>query len=126
MDGMNATLLDTQIEELRALLRTRLSIRGKTLPAQIRKAGRLLPRAVRRDATFLAEAQAMMQNPKLARMVDPAKLDLAHKSVVTFLESVDPKERRKDRLLGLLGYLALNFLLFGAAFITWLVWTERV
>jgi len=123
---MNAAQLDIWIDDVRTMLRARLSIRGKTLPAQIRKAGRLLPKAVRRDAASLAEAQTLMQNPKLARIVDTAKLEQAHQSVITYLETIDPKERRKDRLLGILGYLALNVLLFGAAFVTWLVWTDRV
>ena len=114
------------IEEIRALLRQRLSIRGKTLDVQLRKARRLLPRAVRREAAFLAEAYTLTQNPKLARMVNAAQVHEARDQVIAHLQSVDPAERRKDRILGILGYLALNVLLLGAAFVTWLVWTDRV
>jgi len=118
--------IDSQISEIRTLLRDNLSIRGKDLPTQLRKAGRLLPRRVRKDAKTLVEARGIIQNPKLARMVDQDKLNTAHRSVVDYLGTIDPSERRKDRILGFLGVIAFNVLLFGAAFVTWLVWTERV
>jgi hypothetical protein len=67
-----------QVDEVRKLMETRLRVRGKTLDQQVRKAGRLLPRAERREATYLAQAATVLDHPKLSRMVDPMKVAAAH------------------------------------------------
>jgi len=118
--------LDAHIHELRDLMRDRLRIRGNSFDAQVRKAGRLLPRGIRAHATTLIEARRLAQNPKLARQIDQAGITGAHAAIRDHLMTIDPRERRKDRILGILGILAFNFLLLGAAFVTWLVWTDRV
>lgn len=118
--------VQSQVDEVGRLLAERLGARGRTLDAQIRKAGRLLPRARIRDARFLAQAAQLAQNPKLARMVDPRQADAAHAALVAYLATVDPAERRKDRLLALLGVLAFNLLLIGAGIVTWLWWQGHV
>lgn len=123
---MTTAQIDSHIDNIRTMMRSHLRIRGKTLRAQLRKAGRLLPRAVRREAEFLVQAQDQAQHPKLARMLDMPRIDSAHQVVIDFLETIDPIERRKDRILGILGVLALNILLIGIALVVWMVWTERV
>ena len=107
---MSGDMLQTQVDEIRQLMETHLRIRGKTLEQQVRKAGLLLPRALRRDATYLAQAATVMQHPKLARMVDRVKATSAHARLAQFLKSVDPKDRAKGRLLAWLGSLAFAFL----------------
>ncbi|WP_458791080.1 hypothetical protein [Yoonia sp. MH D7] len=84
----------------------RLRVRGKTLDAQVRKAGRLLPRSMRRDATYLAQAATVMNHPKLVRMVDKTKAKQAHGRLLRFLLATDPKDRAKGMLLNLLGSMA--------------------
>lgn len=123
---MNAETLDRHIADIRALMRSNLRMRGATFEAQVKRAGRLLPRAVRRDAAQLIAARKLMENPKLARMVDPAQLTKAHANIITHLKTIDPAERRKDRILGFLGIIAFNILLMAGLFIAWLVWTDRV
>ncbi len=123
---MTPDLINSHIDDIRKLMRSNLRIRGKTLSDQIRKAGRLLPRTVRQEANYLVEIQAQSQHPKLARLLDTQRTKAAHGAVVEFLETIDPKERRKDRILGILGILALNLLLIGIAVVVWLVWTDRV
>lgn len=99
-------VLQPQVDEVRNLMATRLRVRGKTLGQQVRKAGRLLPRAERREAVYLAQVETVMNHPKLSRMVDATKAAKAHQRVVTFLKTVDPVDRRKGQILGLLGSLA--------------------
>ena len=99
-------VLQSQVDEVRDLMATRLRVRGKTLGQQVRKAGRLLPRAERREAVYLAQVETIMTHPKLSRMVDPSKAAKAHQRVATFLKTVDPVDRRKGQILGLLGSLA--------------------
>ena len=70
---MSNELLQTQVDEIRDLMATRLRVRGRTLARQVQKAGRLLPKAERRGAVYLAQAETIMAHPKLSRMVDVTK-----------------------------------------------------
>ncbi len=99
-----------QVTELRVLLDEKLGVRGRTLAIQIRKAGRLLPRHVRRDATYIAQSVALTDNPKLARMVDNAKLQRAHANVVAYLNSINVTERRVTAALNLAASIAFALL----------------
>lgn len=119
---MDQDALTQQIEEVRRLMAERLRLRGATLEDQVRRARNLLPRALIREARYLAQAETLMRNPKLARMVDAEKTRDAHDRLAAHLMTVDPKERRKDRVLGILGGLAFNLLLIGALAIIWLRW----
>lgn len=119
---MDQDALTQQIEEVCRLMAERLRLRGATLEDQVRRAGNLLSRALIREARYLAQAETLMRNPKLARMVDAEKTRDAHDRLAAHLMTVDPKECRKDRVLGILGGLAFNLLLIGALAIIWLRW----
>ncbi len=93
-------------EKIHTLLTERLRIKGRSLEAQIKKIGRRLPRKIKRDASFIAKAQGLSQNPKLARMVDPGAVKRAGDNVVAHLSEIDPKEALKDRVLWALGKVA--------------------
>lgn len=95
------------IEELRGLMASQLRIKGKSLRAQVRRAGRLLPRAVRREAWFLIETAELAENPKLARMVDHARVAQAHQTVLHYLNSRDPARQRINNALNFLASIAL-------------------
>ncbi len=118
--------IETRIETVRGMIREKLRIRAKTLEGQTRKAGRLIPRSIRRNINELLEAQALAQHPKLSRMLDHAALDDAQTRITAFLDGIDPAERRKDKILSLLGVIAFNLLLIGALIVTWMWWTGRV
>lgn len=119
---MSGDGLTEQIHKVRGLMAERLHVRGATLEDQLRRAKRLLPRAVAREAQYLAQAELLMRNPKLARMIDARKARDAGDRLTAHLMTVDPKERRKDRILGILGGLAFNLLLIGVLTIVWLRW----
>ena len=105
---------------LAALMRERLGIRrGATLEAKLRHAGRLLPRAERRAGRTLVEAERLWANPRLRRRVDPAALAAAEARLRGFLERIDPADRRKGVILGILATIAFNLLLIAAALIAW-------
>lgn len=122
---MNEAAILSKIGEIDALLSERLRVRGRTLGDKVRKAGRLLPRAVSREAAYLAEAEQFAQAPKLARRIDENRIETAHRVVSDYLKSVDPRERQKDRILGILGIVAFNILLFGGLFIYFL-WSQGI
>lgn len=96
---MQRDILDRDISEIQTLLSERLSIRGRTLEKQVARAGRLLPKRIRTEARFLVQAQGLIQNPKLARMIDATRAGRAHGLVVEYLRGIDPNERRKDLFL---------------------------
>jgi len=107
---MSANTLQTQVDEVRNLMETQLRVRGKTLGQQVRRAGRLLPRAEQREAMYLAQAATVLAHPKLSRMVDESKAAKAHARLTQFLRSVDPKDRARGKFLGWLGSLAFGLI----------------
>jgi len=108
------------------LIEQRLGIRGKGLEAKLRHAGRTLPRSLRRDGRTIVAALALSGNPKLRRQIDRHGLDRAFRHCEKWLDNVDPRKRRKDRILGFLAVNAANFLLICGAFIGYLVWSGRI
>ncbi len=106
--------LQQMVDEVQAALEGKLRVRGRSLAAQIRKAGRLLPRRVRSDATYLAQAVVLSENPKLQRMVDMAGAKQAHRRVMGFLEGVDPGARRRTAALNMAASIAFALLVTGA------------
>ena len=110
------------VDEIRETMKIRLRVRGRTLDAQIRKAGRLLPRRVRYDATYLAQGVALAENPKLAKLIDMTKAQQAHRSVMAHLESVDVAARRRNAALNLIASIAFALLTTGALLLIVLWW----
>lgn len=119
---MDAATLNKHVTDISALMSQRLRVHGRTFEAQVRKAGRALPKARAREARYLVHAQTLSQNPKLIRMIDHAQVQRASVNLTDFLNTVDPNARRKDRVLAVLGVLAANVLLIGGAVITYLWW----
>lgn len=109
-----STLPQDHFDELSALMISQLRIKGRNFPAQVRRAGRLLPRRIRRDAKHLIESAKITQNPKLARMVDPAKTETAYRNIKLYLEDIDPRERRITQALNLLASIAIVLIVTAA------------
>lgn len=102
--------IEQMVAEVRAGLRAKLGLRGKTLAAQLRNGGRLLPRYVRHDATYLAQIAPLADNPKLARMIDQAKARQAHRSVLDHLDGIDLAAARRDGALNMVASIAFGLL----------------
>lgn len=113
---MSGDDINTQVDEIRQLMETQMRVRGRSFEHQVHRAGRRLPRAVRRDAQYLAQVSVLAQNPKLARMVDTVKVDKAHAAVVAHLKTLDPRDRTKGKILNVLGLISLVLI---AGFIAW-------
>lgn len=108
---MVAETLQNQVDEMRGLLDSQLRARGVSLEAQVRKAGRRLPRRIRNDAQSVIAAMSLAQNPKLARMVDEKSVSKSALSVIDHLKTIDPMDRFKGRLLGVLGAISAILIL---------------
>ncbi|WP_168769179.1 hypothetical protein [Yoonia maricola] len=113
--------MQQMVDEVREAMESDLHVRGRSLEVQIRKAGRLLPRRVRQDATYLAQGVAVAANPKLARMVDMAKARQAHRRIVAYLGTVDIGAQRRNAALNLVASIAFALLMTGVLllFVLW-------
>jgi hypothetical protein len=114
-------MIEQNVADIRALLETKLRVRGASLAVQLRKARRQLPRGVRRDLTYLVESAELSQNPKLVRMVDTTRVARAHRNAVAFLENVDLREQRITGLINVVAAIALAVLVTAALVIYVLV-----
>ena len=113
------------LAELEQLLHDRTGARGRGLAAKLRRAGRRLPRHARRAGQRITAAHDLLQHPKLARLVDHAQTEHDIAMLRSTLKDIDPKERRKDAILSVLGSAVFNLMLLGAL-IAGLLWWQSV
>lgn len=123
---INPADFETRVAALEELLQGKLRVRGKTLGARLHRAGRRLPKRLRQAGRVLTEAQAQLANPRLARMIDPVRVQGAFDDLETFLGPIDPADRRKGAILGWAGGLVLNLMIAGAALVAVLRWRGLV
>jgi hypothetical protein len=121
-----ALTMPQMVEEVRAGLADKLRVRGRSLAVQVRKAGRRLPRAVRRDAVYLVQTVGLADNPKLARMIDMARAQAAHRNILQFLQTVDVAAERRGIALQIIASIALAILATGILLLIVLVQREFV
>lgn len=114
--------LSTDMSDLEQLLHDRAGVRGRELATKLRRARYLLPRYARRAGQRIVSARAMMAHPKLARLVDQSGLQQDTKTLRDAVQQIDPKERRKDFLLSVLGGLVMNLLLLAVLVFVVLWW----
>lgn len=98
-----------EIAEIRDLLKTREHASG-VLSVALKKARRRLPRRVYQQGMLLAKAEPLMDHPKLRLTLDEPALRKSANEVSTYLKSVDLAERRKTRVLTILGSMAFSVL----------------
>ncbi|MCB1358738.1 MAG: hypothetical protein KDK53_20335 [Maritimibacter sp.] len=108
--------LDERLDKIAALMEERLGIRGDGFEAKFARAGRLLPRRLRREGAVLVEARALAEHPKLARQVDARRLRRAARVFERYLTRVDGADRRLTRWINWGAGIALSLLVvFGLA-----------
>jgi hypothetical protein len=110
------------LDGLRASFAERLGLRGKDFAAVVRRAGRRIPRRLRPAAARLAEAERMAGNPRLARLVDAASVEAAARDLADWLETQDPRERRRTAIINTSALIAFYILVTGLLVIAVLVW----
>ena len=115
-----------RLAELRAQLAEKLGARGPTLRAQLRRAGRRLPRRARREAEFLVRAEEMARHPRLARLVDPRDVARAQGRIGRHLQGIDPALRRRNQRWNAAAALGLYVLATFALVVTVLWWRGYV
>lgn len=119
---IDPTGFQNKATRLHAALTEKMNLRGKTLEAQIRRAGRRLPKRQRRAAAIVLGAQDWMNHPKLARVLDRTAVNTAFDELHAHLDRLDPKEARRTALLRLLGGMVLNLMMLGLLIYALLRW----
>ncbi|WP_199737685.1 hypothetical protein [Falsigemmobacter faecalis] len=105
------------------LLESRLRVRGPTLAVLVRKAGRRLPRKVRRAAQELASFEGLARHPKGAMMVSQGRAEAAYEICMNHLRPLGSKERFVSAALNFAGTIALMLLVLGGVFLA--IWAFR-
>ena len=118
--------LSVQSDRIATMMEERLGVRGSGLEGKLNRAGRRLPKCVRREAERLVQAERMLGHPKLMMQTDPVVISHAAKRCEKYLKSVDPAERRKDAILAFLAVNSLNMLLIAVAFIAYMAWSGHL
>lgn len=101
----NADLI-AAAEQIQTLLLGRMHIKSPTLEGQIHKAGRRLPRGIKKDARRVALAHQQALHPKLSRQIDYPAVENAADRVIEHLEAINPNDAIKDRILWGLGKIS--------------------
>lgn len=109
-------------DQLADLIETQLGIRGASLERKLKKAGRLLPTAVHRNAQQLLSAIEFQDSPKLARMVDEVEVIKAYSMCEKYLVSIDAQDRRRGNIINFLATNAFNLIAITGVVLAVLVW----
>ena len=109
--------------QISRLFEERMRLKGPNLDRQIYKAGRKLPRKVRRDAAVVLKALQIADHPKLSRMIDRAKFDKAARHVMAHLKAIDPRDQAIGRILSVLGKISA-VLIIGFILVVWYLWSQ--
>jgi hypothetical protein len=113
-------------ERLTQLMREKMDIRADSFPAALRRAGRRLPPALRREGQVIRIALEQVQHPRLARIADGAGAARAARRIEAYLAQLDPAADRARRRIFLAADVAFRIAVVLALFITVLIWRGLV
>lgn len=115
---MNHAQYSEITEDLRAQMAERLSVRARTFPKAVRKAGRLLPASARNAAQDLITLEQRLIHPKLANRTDPAQATRAAATIKSALSRHRPGARagwQRSLLAAEIGFRAMIVIIAGLA-----------
>lgn len=113
--------ISDRVSDLHKLLVEKLGGRAKA-DAGLDRFARRLPRTVRADLKQITTAQPMLAHPKLRLTQDTPAMRQRIDRVTEHVSAIDLADRRKGWILGMLGGLAFNLLLFFAILVVIYVW----
>ncbi|ETX14055.1 hypothetical protein OCH239_05290 [Roseivivax halodurans JCM 10272] len=120
------TDLRTGGERLEALAAEKLGRTRGSLARRAARAGRDLPRGVRRDLAIVAEALHLSDHPRLRCRIDEPGTRAALTRSEAHLAGIDAADRRWGRILGLLTVIAFNLLVVATGLLILLRWRGLV
>ena len=118
----NSAEYDQLIADLSDRLQAKLNLRPAPFAKMVARSKGRLPRRVLRDARALIQAEQMARHPKLSRTLDVGRLHQSATSVKTHLDSIDPAEDRKDRILSIIASIVFSLIVVFVLLVLVLRW----
>lgn len=114
--------IDELSDQISQAMDHKLGLRRGTLAQRLRRAGRRLPKRVRQHIQRLIEAQKISGNQHLIQQVDANALRAGQAESLSYINGIDPRDRRIGAMLGIAGGLVFNLILLVLALTAiWLV-----
>lgn len=113
---------DSRRIALEQALQAKLGLRGKSLRLRLNRAGRLLPKRLHAEGRYLVQAQEKLSHPRLSQQVDHARVAKAFDAFDEHLKTIDPRDRRRGKLVGWLAGLVANLIALAALVVLLLRW----
>lgn len=114
--------LDSLASELSALLARQAGARGPTLAVQLKRADRLLTRRARKGGQAVVAALELGGTPRMQRMIDERAVRRGARDLRSHLKTLQPWDRRKGQVLGVLGAISGGIILITAVTVAVLAW----
>lgn len=119
---MRAATIQQMAAVVADLIDARLKVGGATLAEKLRRGGKRLPRHVRREAAYLAEAAQSARVPKLMVQIDHARMRYAYKTCLRHLKPLGAGERRKALAMQMITGIGTAVFFTGVLILLVLVW----
>lgn len=119
---MSVANLQQMAGRVAELFEARLNVGGKTLADKLRRGGQRLPRNVRREAAYLAQAAEQARVPKLMVQIDHARTADAYDACLRYLKPIGAAERRWTLAMQILTGVGAAVFVTGVMILTVLVW----
>lgn len=104
------------------LMEERLGIGGRGLGAKLDTGRGRLPRRIRREAEYLAEAARKAADPEQLVNLDHPRIARAYDACVTHLTRIGPLGRYRSALVSAFSRVSVNLLIAAALLIAFLIW----
>ena len=99
---------------------------GVDLPRMMRRKGAVLPRRLRGQAEWLAEASVQAGHPRIARQLDLRRARSAHRALTRHLRRYGEGQRLMGGALALLARVMMALLVLGGLAVWYLVGSGRI
>lgn len=103
--------IEKQVASVEEALKSTYGFRRGDLARLLRRTGRRLPRARRRDGARLLEARLLAGHPKTERQIDLRAVTRSAQNIKDFLATQNPAQERMTQFLRILASVAFVVLL---------------
>lgn len=118
--------IEERLAQLATLMEERLGIGGAGFETKLARAGRKLPRRLKREGLALIQARDRARHPKLGRQIDQRRIEQAARAFERHLIGLDYAEQRMTFWIYWLAGNALNILIVMALAVAFVVWRGLV
>jgi hypothetical protein len=117
----NAIVINQKAGRVADLLERNYGLRGQTLAERLQRGRRKLPTDVRRAVERLAQAEAMVWQPKLLLALDDQAIDRDYRMIVKRLEAAKTGNTLGAQMLSSVTSAALSLAVLGLGITGWVV-----